>query len=155
MKKLYNIYLVDTFDNRHIEEMLWVCEGEEEAEEYARNEWTEQLKAHPAEISAYEVTKVNGYRIQLVKVNQPRKFYFTFGTDEKYPFQGGWVEVIAPSRHLAFETFKKHYPNREGSPFINCCDCYESAYFKSTDMFTDGNFGAFCHAVIEYKEENL
>ena len=157
MPKLYNIYLVNScpFWLKVEAQMLWACESEKEAEEYAQKEWSEEIEEGNGKLAVhvYEVPNVNGYKVQLVKVNQPRKFYFTFGTSEKYPYQGGWVEVIAPSRHLAFKTFKKHYPNREGSPFINCCDCYESADFKSTDMFTDGNLGAFCHAVIKYEED--
>ena len=59
-----------------------------------------------------------------------KKFYFTFGTDEKYPFQGGWVEIIAENKKEAIFTFQAHYPNRQGSPFYNACDCYESSYFE-------------------------
>ena len=35
-----------------------------------------------------------------------KKFYFTFGTDEKYPFQGGWVEIIAENKKEAIITFQ-------------------------------------------------
>lgn len=77
-----------------------------------------------------------------------KKFYFTFGTDEKYPFQGGWVEIIAENKKEAIITFQAHYPNRQGSPFYNACDCYESSYFEETNMFTNGNLGAYCHRVI-------
>lgn len=77
-----------------------------------------------------------------------KKFYFTFGTDEAYPFQGGWVEVIAYDKTEAISKFNQHYPKREGSSCYNACDCYGSSYFEKSDMFKEGNLGAFCHKKI-------
>ena len=82
------------------------------------------------------------------------KFYFTFGTDEKYPYQGGWIEISAPSKEEAIRTFKKHYPNRKGSPFYNAADCYDSFTIENkTDMFKNGNMGKYCWETIYYEEE--
>lgn len=81
-------------------------------------------------------------------------FYFTFGTDEKYPFQGGWVKVFASSKAEAIITFRKHYPNRANSNCYNACDCYASDYFENTNMFKNGNLGAFCHKVLYDEKAN-
>lgn len=80
------------------------------------------------------------------------KFYFTFGSDEKYPFQGGWVEVIATDKEEAICTFQSRYPNRAGSPFYNACDCYDSSYFENTKMYEYGNLGSKCHNLIYSKD---
>ncbi len=67
MPKLYNIYLVDTYDNATMEEMLWLCDSVEEAEQYAKSEWEDLIDNYQVEIQVYEVTCVNGYEIQLIK----------------------------------------------------------------------------------------
>lgn len=51
------------------------------------------------------------------------RFYFTFGTDDKFPYQGGCVEVIASNKAKAIELFCEKYPRRE-SGFVNCSDIY-------------------------------
>lgn len=69
MPKLYNVYLVNlhTFWVKVEAQMLWACESEKEAEEHAQKEWSEELEDSNLEVHVYEVTNVNGYRIQLVK----------------------------------------------------------------------------------------
>ena len=150
MPYLFRVNVEEFFTRELLDVILLVADDNIKAEARAKKMYFENNADDQIECSAYLVEQVEGYKVQLAPLDT---FYFTFGSSELYPFQGGWIEVIAPSRHLAFKTFKKHYPNREGSPFINCCDCYESADFKSTDMFTTGNLGAFCHAVIKYEEE--
>lgn len=78
-----------------------------------------------------------------------RYYYFTFGTDPDYPFAGGWVTVAAPSRQAAVQIFRLYYPNEANTEALNCADVYTEEEFKETGMEETGNFGAFCHAVIE------
>jgi len=80
--------------------------------------------------------------------NIMQTFYFTYGTDPAYPFQGGWTEIKAPDRPSACKAFQIFHPNREGSPnLLNCADIYpQEQFLKIFD--SDGNFGAFCHEVI-------
>lgn len=47
------------------------------------------------------------------------KFYFTYGTDPSYPFQGGWTEVEAPDRPSACTAFKMYHP--DASPLHPNC----------------------------------
>lgn len=84
-----------------------------------------------------------------------KKFYFTFGTSESYPFQGGWVEIFAEDRKKAAEVFRKHHPDKfEGT--LNCADVYSEEGFSKTKM-VDGNFGERCHAVYHQpmQDDNL
>lgn len=75
-----------------------------------------------------------------------RKFYFTFGLSEKFPYQGGWVEVFAPDRTLAVKTFRSRFPDRNEG-VINCSDIYTEEQFRKTEMVND-NLGAACHEVL-------
>lgn len=76
------------------------------------------------------------------------KYFFTFGTSEKFPYQGGWVEVHALSLKDAVEKFKASYPNRNKG-IVNCADCYDENSFIAQGFLETGNLGAGCHTVIE------
>lgn len=83
------------------------------------------------------------------KVIKDEKFYFTYGTDSAYPFRGGWTLIIAPDAETAVQIFKAFHPNRDGSSCINCADCYRGERFDRLEMAKTGNFGAYCHEIIE------
>ena len=77
-----------------------------------------------------------------------QKFYFTFGTDGAFPYQGGWVELLAEGFADAFRKFRARFPDRhEGC--LNCSDYYTANTFAATGMQQSGNRGAFCHEVIQ------
>lgn len=81
-----------------------------------------------------------------------KSFFFTFGTDPRYPFQGGWVEIEAPSRGAACDMFRAYFPDRtEG--ILNCAFVY-SDEFKTTGMYKGDYPDEFCHAKIRYLTEN-
>jgi len=70
------------------------------------------------------------------------KVYYTFGTDEQFDYQSGWVEVIAPDLNTSHRAFKKFHPNRENSLLLNCADWYDSSVFEDLPMFKEkDNFG--------------
>lgn len=71
-------------------------------------------------------------------------YYFTFGTNEHYPFRGGWVQVEAESLGQAQEIFRKHFPDRTPG-ILNYAFNYTYAQFYRTEMAEHGNFGARCH----------
>lgn len=78
------------------------------------------------------------------------KYYFTFGTSEQFPFCGGWVDVIAPSRSAAVRTFREKYPDvNEG--IVNCAGIYTSDQFSRLEM-ANGNLGAGCHEILFCQE---
>ena len=71
------------------------------------------------------------------------KFYFTYGTDPAYPFQGGWTEIEAPDPDKAGEIFSAVHP-----------DIYSEDEFMDSELI-DGNFGAYRHERITLTREIL
>ena len=66
------------------------------------------------------------------------KFYFTFGTDERFPYQRGqYVMVEADSEYAARELFKAVHPNREHR-CLNCADVYTQSEWDTVPMSETG-----------------
>lgn len=80
-----------------------------------------------------------------------KKFYFTYGTDSRYPFRGGWTLVYATDLNSAIRIFREYHPNREGSDCLNCADYYTAENFEKREIYKTGNFGAYCHETIGRK----
>lgn len=78
-----------------------------------------------------------------------QRFYFTFGTDRRFPFCGGWVEILAKDMQAAQKIFEQHYPSRPGSDLLNCAFCYTEDDFKKTLMYRQDNWGRRCWEVLE------
>lgn len=77
-------------------------------------------------------------------------FYFTYGNDEHFPYQGGWSLVLADDYDSAVRAFETYHPRSESQyGNINCAEIYTSEGFLSTKMATEGNFGARCHEIIK------
>lgn len=74
-------------------------------------------------------------------------YYFTFGTDERYPYQGGYVEIEAECMKEAQAIFRAHYPDRTPG-ILNCADYYTRHQMERTGMLETGNRGAGCHRLI-------
>ena len=73
-------------------------------------------------------------------------FYFTFGSDERYPYQNGWVEVEAPTLKDAQGLYGLVYPGRNPDvPVGNYADVYTEEEFWKTEMAYQGNRGGRCH----------
>ena len=77
-----------------------------------------------------------------------KKFYFTYGTSDCYPFKGGWTLIYAPNKTAAAQIFKAYHPNPNDSTLLNCCDYYDAQYFEKSSMYIDGNLGVYCHEII-------
>ena len=75
------------------------------------------------------------------------RYYFTYGTDEKYPYRGGWTVVVAETVEIAKKIFSLYHPPRYGN-VGNYCDCYTECVFEKTEMCKKGNFGKFCVEVL-------
>ena len=76
-----------------------------------------------------------------------QNFYFTYGY-EGHPFKGGWTKVRANSRETAIKAFKIFHPSKPN--WILCCAAvYSEEEFRSTRMFTYGNWGEYCHEIID------
>lgn len=71
-------------------------------------------------------------------------YYFTYGSDIRFPFQSGWTEIEAESYDQAIAAFQAFHPNRSGSDFINCAGIYGEESFSRKRMAKEGNFGRRC-----------
>ena len=78
---------------------------------------------------------------------QNESFFFTFGSNEVYPYKGGWVEVYAKDKREASEKFRYRYPDRKNG-LLNCANVYSEKEFLKTCMGIGGNRGYFCHDII-------
>ena len=78
------------------------------------------------------------------------KYYFTFGTDRKFPFINGYIIIEAPNGKSAVEIFKAYFPNRPGSSAINCSFMYtEEKFMEDWDWCWSKSE---CHGVIAFRE---
>lgn len=74
-----------------------------------------------------------------------QKYYFTFGSDERFPYHGGWVIIEAANESMARDLFQTIYPNRHENT-LNCAWVYSEDAFKKTDMYKkNDNLGFACH----------
>ena len=77
-------------------------------------------------------------------------FYFTYGTDKNFPFQGGWTEVHAAARNQAVGLFRREHPDRSPG-LVNCSSIYTKKQFqdKVLPLYKDGDaFWSVCHECI-------
>ena len=77
-------------------------------------------------------------------------FYFTYGTDKNFPFQGGWTEVHAADRNQAVALFRREHPDRSPG-LVNCSSIYTEKQFKDKvlPLYKDGDaFWSVCHECI-------
>lgn len=77
-------------------------------------------------------------------------FYFTYGTDKNFPFQGGWTEVHAADRNQAVALFRHEHPDRTPG-LVNCSSIYTEKQFqdKVLPLYKDGDdFWSVCHECI-------
>lgn len=75
-----------------------------------------------------------------------KKYYFTFGSDEEFPYHGGWVIIEAASQMMARLLFQSIYPDRHQNT-LNCAWVYDAEEFEKTDMYKNNdNLGSACHA---------
>lgn len=75
------------------------------------------------------------------------KYYYTFGTDTKFPYQKGWVEVRANNWDEAHNKFKKRFGEKamRHENTLNCAFFYDESRFNPSQH----NLGEYCHEVIE------
>ena len=61
------------------------------------------------------------------------KYYFTFGSNKGFPYQNGYVIVIANSLGEAIEKFRKKFPDRNKN-IVNCAFWYTQEHWDNTGM---------------------
>ncbi len=76
-------------------------------------------------------------------------YYFTYGTDDRFPFKGGWSEVWAEDVVEATKIFNLVHPNPDGI-YVNCAGIYNDDDFTKTSMCEkDSNLGHSCWEIID------
>lgn len=71
-------------------------------------------------------------------------FFFTFGSDEKFPYQYGYVIVRAESLDDAICKFRAKYPNRD--PDSNTVNC---AFYYTENEWIHVRYSDQCHDIIK------
>lgn len=82
------------------------------------------------------------------------RYFYTFDSDERFPYQGGYIEIRADSWMEADIAFRKFHPDRPGScGAINCTGWYSEEEWHETRMAT--NPDCMLHEIItvEHEEE--
>ena len=61
---------------------------------------------------------------------EAKRFYYTFGTDPRYPYKGGYVVIEAKDEDQADKVFRAYYPDRNPDlPCLNCAFVYPEEEF--------------------------
>ena len=77
------------------------------------------------------------------------RYFYTFGSDPKFPYQNGWVAVKATSREEADRKFRARFPDRPGHEGVmNYSFCYSEARWAEMDPEHTWH-GWKCFEVIE------
>ena len=77
------------------------------------------------------------------------KFYFTYGSDERFPYQRGWTEIEAPDMATACAAFRHFHPDSDPeAPCLNCAVIYTEAEFQNTVMYVQANYHDCCRERI-------
>ena len=72
-----------------------------------------------------------------------QNFYFTFGSDPRFPYYRGYLIVKAETQQEAIQKFRAKYPDRS-KHCINCAFYYSEKEWESIEV----DMG-ICHEVIE------
>lgn len=79
-----------------------------------------------AEVESEDVESMSGYKttINTIRlVDDSKKYYFTFGSSEQFPYQYGYLIVCADSKSEAVGKYRAKYPDvNEG--IVNCSFIY-------------------------------
>ena len=84
---------------------------------------------------------------QPKKDDELKPFVFTYGSDESYPYYGGWCVIYAENRSEACDIHKDKYGLYKQEYLGNFAFCYSMEEFAKTGMRESGNLGNYCHAV--------
>ena len=78
-----------------------------------------------------------------------KNFYFTFGSDEQFPFQNGYIIVEAKTMRQAINMFRTSFPDRHEN-LLNCSDYYTEKQFNAYDW---ENYKCYGILKMHFEEE--
>lgn len=77
-----------------------------------------------------------------------QSYFYTFGSDEQFAHQNGWVEIRAANWEEAHEKFRSRFPDRPGHEgTINCAFFYDEERWRQMDPENKWS-GYKCYAII-------
>ena len=65
------------------------------------------------------------------------RFYFYYGKDPQFPYQGGYSVVSAEDMQMAARAFQLFHPNRPGSVTLNCLYVFDERNWDTSGMSED------------------
>ena len=77
-----------------------------------------------------------------------KTFYFTFGSDHRFPFCRGWIEIHAENKAQACAVFRAYFPDKNEG-ILNCAFVYGQEEWDRVKSDFDVP-GEFCHGVIRF-----
>ena len=84
--------------------------------------------------TAYETAILARY-MELKTGKTHKKFYFTFGSDSRFPFPNAYIIILAEDEKGAIRKFREKYPDRnEGT--VNCAFWYTEEQWLETENKT-------------------
>lgn len=95
-------------------------------------------------LAAY-LQKTGSANVQKRARDDLSPFIFTYGSDDSYPYYGGWCVIYAKGKSEACDIHKDKYG------LYNFAFCYSAEEFEKTEMCESGNLGNYCHAVHNYR----
>lgn len=73
-------------------------------------------------------------------------FYFTFGPNERFPYQNGWIVIQTETEEQARSLFDILYPRKHPNDCLRCAFVYDEIAWKKTTMYAkNSNLGYGCH----------
>jgi len=66
-----------------------------------------------------------------------RKYYFTFGSWEKFPHKNGYMVIEAENVKDAVATFRAKYPDINKDT-VNCSDIYDEKHWNGEKYYKEG-----------------
>lgn len=88
-------------------------------------------RAQKSQLMAEKLRVVNREREKVMEriehlangTDTEERYYFTFGSSKQFPYQDGYIVVIAENRKAATTKFRAKYPDRNEDT-INCSEIY-------------------------------
>jgi hypothetical protein len=75
-----------------------------------------------------------------------RKWFYTYGSSNQFPFQSGWTEVLATDAKRANQTFRGVHPDVTPG-YLNCAYMYSQDEFPMS-MASAGNYGSWTQETL-------
>lgn len=101
-----------------------------------------------AEAISYDVQSASGNKTVMNSIEIMdflNNYYFTFGTNEQYPYRDGYLIVKAENANDVVQKYRSRYPDIDDG-IINCAFIYSEDQWMEISKNTSRNM--VCHEII-------